>query len=599
METRDLLVLMGFLRGGRMFPVAVPAPRLPAKRSLRILYETIAAEERGLRGPLRALAAADAEPGLGPSDLEAPESRYADTADVRSRSAVTDWSGELLAWNLPVGEVRDPGVVLCLMYEGPAADAALPIDVFAQTLRRYALRDPAMRARFEAHVGEHGTFVPPWLAPEVRAQRSQEAFERAMKVAREQGFAAAAPLFEGVRGARYAEAQIALAVHELRDLEDAESALGRLDEVLRVAPRNVAARMQRAQVLVGDPSRRVEAASDWLAVLRELGQPDGERPPPELCARAREGLWALHREFGNPKKLEAAAALVKREPDRGFEAVSRYVHTHPCAWDAQILLASLSLARQGFELAARLLRDVRWILPDDPNPHFVYAQAQASKGHLDEALRALTESARLAPGDPDIARWLAFAQERRASASVVAEASFVKVAHHVVRTLLLLVGFVRAGRVFPAALALHRVPGDVSLALVVQALAIQERRRFGPGDRPAPLSGAAPFEARAADDDELDLRTVADRTVLLERSGARLHVEQLVGDVRDPGVVVALLYGAVERDGAGRLVHAPPADECHRTLTSLAQTDTELAGKLARHLESPDATLLARLEIAG
>ena len=40
---------------------------------------------------------------------------------------------------------------------------------------------------------------------------------------------------------------------------------------------------------------------------------------------------------------------------RHVEAVSRYVHTHPCAWDAQVLLASMALGRQSFELTVKLL----------------------------------------------------------------------------------------------------------------------------------------------------------------------------------------------------------------------------------------------------
>ncbi len=169
--------------------------------------------------------------------------------------------------------------MLCLVYDGPAADAALPIDVFAQTLRRYALRDPAMRARFEEHLVTAGTFVPPWLTPEVRRKRSHEAFDRAMSVAREQGFASAVSLFEGVRGECYAPAQIAVAVYELRETGDVQSALDRLDEVVRVAPRNVAARMQRAQLLAADAGRRVAAAADWLAVLREVGRAGAARSP--------------------------------------------------------------------------------------------------------------------------------------------------------------------------------------------------------------------------------------------------------------------------------------------------------------------------------
>ncbi len=134
--------------------------------------------------------------------------------------------------------------------------------------------------------------------------------------------------------------------------------------------------------------------------------------PAAVRAAARTGLWALHREFTNPRRLEAAAALAKQDAERGFEAVSRYVHTHPCAWDAQILLASLALGRQSFELTIKLLADVRWLYAKDPDPHFVYGQALASKGHIDAALPALEHAARLAPHDADIARWLAFARSK-------------------------------------------------------------------------------------------------------------------------------------------------------------------------------------------
>ncbi|MFT3764846.1 MAG: hypothetical protein QM820_04915 [Minicystis sp.] len=595
METRDLLLLIGFLRGGRMFPAAVPLRALPVQRSLRLLYAYIAEEERRLFGA----AAGPSAITTPPEGEHGPMSGELD--ELRARAALTAWSGDFLAPTSRLGEVPDPGVVLCLLYDGPVADAALPIDVFAQTLRRYTLRDPALRGHFEAHVDEAGTFVPPWLAPELRRRRSQEAFDRAMKMAREQGFAAAAPLFEGVRGDCFAPAQIAVAVYELRELGDTESALSRLDEVVRVAPRNVAARMQRAQVLLQDPGRRVEAANDWLAVLRELARVGGDDGPlsatfpgpgsdgaprsapasglpVEVQAAAMEGLWSLCREYGNPRKLEAAAALAKADPQRGFEAVSRYVHTHPCAWDAQLLLASLSLARQSFDLTIKLLANVRWLFPEDPNPHFVYGQALASKGNGEAAIQALEHAARLAPADAEIAHWLAFTREKVAPSSAT-PADGIAIAHNLARTLLLLVGFVRRGRLTPAALALRKVPGDVSLAIVVQALAAQEQRRFGEGTTSA--SGG-----------EIDLRPVSERAVLLDYAGAPLHIDQLVGDVPDPGVLLAVLHDAPSQAGG-----APPSAQHQSALLGAAQGDGDIMTKLERHLASPDATMMARLDL--
>jgi tetratricopeptide (TPR) repeat protein len=610
METRDLLVLIGFLRGGRMFPCALQERGLPAARSLRILIDAIVREEQALvSGGLEAgRAAAGGGPGrrrssasipaIDPGSIDPASSKR----DIRERAALTAWSGDFIAWTTPISEVPDPGVVLCLLYDGPAADAVLPIDVFAQTLRRYALRDAALRAKFEAHVDAAGTFVPRSLSPELRRARSQQAFDRAMAVAREQGFAAAVPLFEGVRGDSFAPAQIAIAVHELRDLGDAEGALARLDEVVRAAPRNVAARMQRAQILMADAGRRLDAANDWLAVLREIARPDAVDGVADVRDAARGGLWALHREFANPRKLEAAATLAKQDPERGFEAVSRYVHTHPCAWDATVLLASLALARQSFDLVIKLLANVRWLYADDPNPHFVYGQALASKANYEAAVQALEHAQRLAPQDGDIAHWLTFARERLVGAAGDDASAGIEVVHHMARTLFLVVGFVRGGRVLPAAIVLHRVPGDVSLALVLQSLAAQEQRRFGEATtNPPPASGEAPpvsGEAHVRGAGEIDLFAVNERAVLLDYGGARLSADALVGDVPDPGVLYALLYESISRDSKGRPIYTPPPVACKEILGAVARTDTEIAAKLQKHMDSPDATLMERLDLS-
>jgi hypothetical protein len=318
---RDLLVLMGFLRGGKMYPAAVPIHGALTERSLKMVFDAAGEQERF----------------LFPAS-SAPRSQ-AGGDELRHRGALTSWSGEPMPAGTRVSEVPDPGVVLSLIYERKGADAPLPVAVFAQTLRRFALRDPVLRAKFDQHVDEAGTFVPAWLSPEVRRQRSQEAFDAAMRVAREQGFAHAAPLLEGVRGASFAAAQVAIAVYEMRELGDDDSALKRLNEVVRVSPRQVAARMQRAALLMRDAGRRVEAATDYLAVLRECGRTDGDAPPREVRDAATGALWELCGEYRHARKLESALAVAKQDPERGFEMLSRYVHTHPCAWDGQMHLA--------------------------------------------------------------------------------------------------------------------------------------------------------------------------------------------------------------------------------------------------------------------
>ena len=42
MDSRDLLLVIGFLRGGKMVPVIVPLRDLDASRSLRITHEVMA-----------------------------------------------------------------------------------------------------------------------------------------------------------------------------------------------------------------------------------------------------------------------------------------------------------------------------------------------------------------------------------------------------------------------------------------------------------------------------------------------------------------------------------------------------------------------------
>jgi tetratricopeptide (TPR) repeat protein len=564
---RDLLVLMGFLRAGQMYPAAVPIRGVPTERSLKVVFDAAADQERLLFQPSSPLR----------SHVE----------ELRQRGALTSWSGEALPTGTRISEVPDPGVVLCLLYDTRAAEAPLPVAVFAQTLRRFALRDPLLRAKFEQHVDEAGTFVPAWLSPEVRRQRSQEAFDAAMRVAREQGFAHSAPLLEGVRGECFPAAQVAIAVYEMRELGDDDSALKRLNEVVRVAPRHVAARMQRANILMRDPGRRVEAATDYLAVLRESGRTDEDPLPREVRDAATAALWELCGEYRNARKLDGALAIAKQDPERGFETLSRYVHTHPCAWDGQMHLAVVALARQRFDLVVKLLGGVRWLFPDDPNPHFVYGQALAMSGPIDAAVRALEYAERLAPSDADIHKWVTFARDKvvgdRMPGSGVT--AIISVAHHVARSLLVLIGSVRRGRVTPAALMLHKLPGDVSLLFVLQSISVQEQRRAG--------------MEQTTGDTEVDLRAMGERCLLTGYAGDVLSLEQTVGDVPDPGVIVAVFYETSDRTDVGRAPNDPSAAEVRRILMQVAQQDTEISFKLQRHMKSPDSTLRGRFEAAA
>jgi len=560
---RDLLLIIGFLRSGKMYPAVAPLRELPGARSLRIVREAVAEQELALFGK--------------------PD-RQVDEDDMKRRAALTSWGGDELPVGGRIAEVPDPGVLLCLLYDGPVANAALPVDVFAQTLRRYALRDATMRARFEEHVDRAGTYVPEWLSPEVRSKMSLDQFNAAMRVAREQGFAHAAPLFEGVRGDSYAPAQLAVALYELRELGDRTAALRRLDDVIRLAPRNVAARMQRAGVLAKESGRQTEAGADYLAVLRELARPECPAASRELRGAAMDSLWELNREFHDQAELDAAVKLSRSDRERGFDALSRYVQTHPCSWEAQVRLATLALARERFDQAARLLTHTRCLYPDDANPHFVYGQALSSIGKNGPALGVLEYALALSPQDKEIRQWLSFVRRQvETEQKSTLESGSVPVSAHVARTLFLALGVVRRGNVFPSCMVLHKLPGDVSLALVLQHIASHERRRFEEG------LGALDVSV------EPELRGVEERTELCDYQGEPLGFAQTVGDVPDPGVVLAILYERAVRDEHGHFVRTPPVEEGTARLMHVLGHDSELQGKLGRHLHSGDATLKHRL----
>ncbi len=295
-------------------------------------------------------------------------------------------------------------------------------------------------------------------------------------------------------------------------------------------------------------------------------------------------LWELCGEYRHARKLESALAVAKQDPERGFEMLSRYVHTHPCAWDGQMHLAVVALARQRFDLAVKLLSGVRWLFPDDANPHFVYGQALAMSGPIDAALRALEYAERLAPTDVDIKKWVTFARERVVGDRMPGSGATanISVAHHVARSLLVLIGSVRKGRVVPAALVLHKLPGDVSLLFVLQSISVQEQRRAG---MDSPMT-----------ETEVDLRAMGSRCLLTDHAGEALNLEQTVGDVPDPGVIVAVFYESQE---GARPTYDPAPEEARRAVLQIAYQDTEIAGKLHRHLKSSDATLRARLDASA
>jgi tetratricopeptide (TPR) repeat protein len=336
--------------------------------------------------------------------------------------------------------------------------------------------------------------------------------------------------------------------------------------------------MQRAILYRRELGREVEAAGDYLAVLRSLEAP-GATGSREVRAAASDGLWELQREFSDPRQLDAAKHIAAVDPERGFEALSRYAQTHPCAWTAQVELGRLALARQRFDLATKLLREVRWLFPDDPAPHFVYGQALAALGEHEPAVRALEHALKLAPDDADVMKWIAFAKSEMAGVSFLDAPTGVSVSMHIARSIIVLRGVVWQGRVYPAVINLSKVPGDLAMAYVVQTAGSRDHAALN-----------------AADADQV-MRSLVERTSVSDYSGQTLSLDQTVGDLADPGVVVLIVYEAPMRDAAGLIVFDPLPIECRTSLFNSIAQDGELWSKLDRHLKSADATLKARLDL--
>ena len=98
---------------------------------------------------------------------------------------------------------------------------------------------------------------------------------------------------------------------------------------------------------------------------------------------------------------------------------------------------------------------------------------------------------------------------------------------------------------------------------------------------------------------EVDLRAMGARCLLTDFAGEPLSLEQTVGDVPDPGVIVAVFYENVERESTGRPAYDPQPDAVRRVVLQAADQDTEISSKMQRHMKSPDATLRGRFDMAA
>jgi hypothetical protein len=148
------------------------------------------------------------------------------------------------------------------------------------------------------------------------------------------------------------------------------------------------------------------------------------------------------------------------------------------------------------------------------------------------------------------------------------------------RDLLLLIGFLRNGKMFPSALSSKELGVERSLKIVLDGMAQQERSLFGRAMNPS---------------DRDDLRR---RAALTTWSGEALTVGTRIGEIPDPGILVVLLYAAVKRDEAGRPVFEPRPASCRETLLGMVRQDLDMASKLDRHLKSADASIKARFDEA-
>jgi hypothetical protein len=123
-----------------------------------------------------------------------------------------------------------------------------------------------------------------------------------------------------------------------------------------------------------------------------------------------------------------------------------------------------------------------------------------------------------------------------------------------------------------------KLPGDFAFTFALHELGDLERR-LSPGD----AGGRGPA-AR-----------VADRCVLTDYVGIKVRAEGTIGEIPDPGVVVAILYAEPGRDAQGRPIFDPPPAQCRAALFRAVQADSEVSSRLERHLASDEASVKSRL----
>ncbi|MDE2335244.1 MAG: PEP-CTERM system TPR-repeat protein PrsT [Rhodospirillales bacterium] len=207
-------------------------------------------------------------------------------------------------------------------------------------------------------------------------------------------------------------------------------AISRLDQAIKIAPTDIALRLERANMLI-EANQDKLAAEDAAAVLKINPRSAGAvYIEAVLAARAHDYtkadalLTRVQPLFGHFQRAYYFEAVVKfnlGQAEQAISAAEKYVARMPQDPDGVKLLARIDIATQRPESAVEVLNKAVAAGMQDAQMLDLLGQAYGAVGNRAKAVQAFQGAQKLAPDNPDIMAHLAAARLQAGDAAGAAE----------------------------------------------------------------------------------------------------------------------------------------------------------------------------------
>jgi cellulose synthase operon protein C len=203
-------------------------------------------------------------------------------------------------------------------------------------------------------------------------------------------------------------------------------AIARLDQAVKIAPLNVALRLERANMLI-EANEDKKAEADAEAVLKN--NPRNATAiyiEAVVAARAHDytradtlltSIQPLFDHFPRAYYFEAVVKFNLGQAEQAIEAATKYVARAPRDPDGVKMLARIDIATQRPEQAVAVLEKAVGAGMQDAQMLDLLGQAYGAVGNQVKAQEAFLNAQKLAPNDPDIMAHLAAARLQAGDAS--------------------------------------------------------------------------------------------------------------------------------------------------------------------------------------